>query len=187
MMHIKNLKNLKFHHHIYLVLLVIIVASSASCSKKEPTEKTVVVDKEKNIQKLPESMRNFSVASITRGALIFQERCAECHGPQAQGHPGWSPRQNQKQNKKTKIKPMIVAPPLDGSGVAHKRKKAQLVNAITKGIKRGKVLVMPDLKGKLSPQDIEDVITWFQALWPPKVYEAWNRTNQGTLSSKRGS
>jgi len=170
------------------LLLVIAIGLSAACSKEEPAKKADVADVENSLQKSASSMKNFSVDSITRGALVFQERCAECHGPQAQGHPGWAPVSTRKnKNKKTNTKPLVLAPPLDGNGVAHLRKKTQLVKVITRGIKREKVLVMPGWKGRLSSQDIEDVITWFQALWPPKVYEAWDKTNQGTLSSKRGS
>jgi cytochrome c len=168
---------------IYKGLLVLVLGLAAACSKEEQAAENNTTIKDVVIKQPGDETRTFSVNSITRGALVFQERCAECHGPQAQGHPGWTPTQG----KNTKGKQIVVAPPLDGTGVAHKRKKAQLVKVITRGIKRDNVPVMPEWKGRLSDQDIEDVITWFQALWPPKVYEAWSRVNQGTISSKTGS
>lgn len=172
-----------FQRRVTTGLIITILGFSSACSKEEQTATKPDPGQADVVQKPQESERNFSVASITRGALVFQERCAECHGPQAQGHPGWSPATA----KKTKEKQMVVAPPLDGTGFAHTRKKAHLVKVITRGIKRDNIPVMPEWKGRLTQQDIEDVITWFQALWPPKVYEAWSRANQGTVSSKAGS
>ncbi len=166
-----------------MVFMIFIVSTSA-CSKKEPAEKTVVSEKITATQLPADLGRNFTVESITRGAAVFQARCAECHGPQAQGHPGWV--KGQKVDKKNK-QSFIVASPLDGTGVAHQLKKSQLVKVIKQGIKRNNVPVMPGAKDQLSGQDIEDVITWFQALWPPYVYEAWNKTNGATKTSKRGS
>jgi mono/diheme cytochrome c family protein len=36
---------------------------------------------------------------------------------------------------------------------------------------------MPAWKGRLSDREIEDIITWYQALWPPEVYERWRKAN----------
>ncbi|HCU54493.1 MAG TPA: hypothetical protein DIC36_09550, partial [Gammaproteobacteria bacterium] len=35
------------------------------------------------------TVRHFDPNSLARGATMFAERCAQCHGPQAQGHPDW--------------------------------------------------------------------------------------------------
>ena len=167
-----------------VMVLMIFIVFSAACSKKEPAEKTTASEKTE-LNQLPADLgRNFTVESITRGAAVFQASCAECHGPQAQGHPGWV--KGQKLDKKNK-QSFIVASPLDGTGVAHKLKKSQLVKVIKKGITRDNVPVMPGAKDKLSGQEIDDVITWFQALWPPNVYEAWNKTSGATKTSKRGN
>jgi mono/diheme cytochrome c family protein len=37
--------------------------------------------------------------------------------------------------------------------------------------------VMPAYAGRLSDQDIEDILTWLQALWPPEIYERWLKAN----------
>ena len=127
-------KNNRLLHIYYLLSLAIIAGLTVSCSKEESPKNAVVADAQMNVQKPASSMKNFSVDSITRGALVFQERCAECHGPQAQGHPGWTTDSTRKdKNKKTKNKSIVLAPPLDGTGVAHLRKKTQLVKVITKG------------------------------------------------------
>ena len=39
----------------------------------------------------------------------------------------------------------------------------------------------------LSEQEIEDTIAWFQALWPPEVYDRWQRANATSNSRSSGS
>jgi len=40
-------------------------------------------------------------------------------------------------------------------------------------------LAMPGWKDRLNDADVNDLIAWFQALWPPEVYTRWQRTNAG--------
>jgi mono/diheme cytochrome c family protein len=109
--------------------------------------------------------RLLSVESVVRGARLYQEHCAQCHGPEAQGHPDWeNPR-------------VAAAPPLNGGGNEWKRSKQELVAVIKHGAKRNKVPVMPGWEGRFSDQEIEDVIAWFQALWPMDVYDRWYKAN----------
>lgn len=102
-----------------------------------------------------------SLAALNRGARLFQEHCAQCHGPEAQGHPDWE------------TPGVVAAPPLNGTGNDWKRSRAELAAVIASGAKRDGVLVMPGWKGRLSEEEVNDVIAWFQALWPPEVYSRW--------------
>lgn len=104
-----------------------------------------------------------SMDALLRGARLYQEHCAQCHGPEAQGHPDWQNPQ------------VVAAPPLDGSGNVWKRSKKELVAIIQNGAARGGQPVMPGWKGRLSDKEIEDIIAWFQALWPAEVYERWRK------------
>ena len=106
-----------------------------------------------------------SLAELSRGARLFEEQCAQCHGPEAQGHPDWQ------------TPGVVAAPPLNGTGNDWKRTRAQLVAIIKKGAKRGSEPVMPAWNGRLTDDEIDDIIGWFQALWPPDVYAAWRKTN----------
>mgnify|MGYP001601472962 CR=1 FL=1 len=106
--------------------------------------------------------------SVVRGARVYQEHCAICHGPEAQGHPDWQ------------TPGVAAAPPLDGSGNAPKRRRQELVAIIRNGATRDGLPVMPGWKGRLRDQEVEDVIAWFQALWPAELYENWRRANVGT-------
>lgn len=107
------------------------------------------------------------IERLTRGARLYQEHCAQCHGPEAQGHPDWENPQ------------LAAAPPLNGTGNEWKRRKSELVAVIQNGANRQGTPVMPGWKGRLSDEEIDDIITWFQALWPSDVYERWRKVNAG--------
>lgn len=129
----------------------------SACGKQEPEapsrKDTAAID------------RSFSAESLIRGVRLFHEHCSLCHGPEAQGHPDW-------QNPR-----VVAAPPLNGSGNEWKRGKQDMIAVIKNGAQRNGVPVMPAWKGRLSDQEIEDVISWYQALWPPEVYERWRKAN----------
>jgi mono/diheme cytochrome c family protein len=118
----------------------------------------------------------FNVANIARGALVYQENCAQCHGPEAQGHPDW---------RRAKKQGYAAAPPLDGTGPVAHLKKSEIIAVIKNGVKYNGQPVMPGWKGRVSDKDIEDVITWFQALWPSDVYASWQRQNLVKTSGKQ--
>lgn len=108
----------------------------------------------------------FPVARIEHGATLFAEHCAQCHGPQAQGHPDW---------ERGRAQGFVAAPPLDGNGTVTKLSKTQMKEIIKEGVKRSNKFVMPSWKGRVKQRDIEDIIIWYQALWPPEVYEKWRK------------
>jgi len=148
---------------VSVMALLLIVA----CGKKEPPPNTA-----RDVGKALQSDRPFSTASLVRGVKLYQENCAQCHGPDAQGHPDWA-------NPK-----VVAAPPLDGNGNVWKRRKQDLVAIIKNGASRQGQPVMPAWKDRLSDQDIEDIIDWFQALWPADVYDRWQKANAGQAAPK---
>jgi mono/diheme cytochrome c family protein len=119
---------------------------------------------------LPLELRHFEPASVARGAGLYEQHCALCHGPQAQGHPDWQTPSDGA---------FAAAPPLNGTGNDWKRSRAELAATIRQGVRRksDKIEVMPAWKGRLSDRDIEDVINWTQSLWPAPVYDAWNKAH----------
>lgn len=112
--------------------------------------------------------RNFDPASVMRGARLFEQDCAQCHGPKAQGHPDWQTPSDGS---------FAAAPPLNGTGNDWKRSRAELASVIKNGVRRktDNVDIMPAWKGRLNDSDIEDVINWMQSLWPADVYQAWSK------------
>jgi mono/diheme cytochrome c family protein len=152
------------HKNVFIaggLAAVLALGLLAGCEKKEPD----VTDS--SLQAPLGSDRPLSLESVARGAHLYQEHCAQCHGPEAQGHPDWENPQ------------VVAAPPLNGSGNEWKKKKTELVGVIKNGAKRNNEVVMPGWNGRLSDQEIEDIVTWFQALWPIDVYDRWLKVNAG--------
>ena len=139
----------------------------AACSKQEPSAPVSP----------PAAVRHFDPASLSRGAALFAERCAQCHGPQGQGHPDWQTPSDGR---------FAAAPPLDGTGNDWKRSRAELAAIIKNGVRRksDKVEIMPTWQGRLDERDIEDVLNWMQSLWPAEVYETWNKAQSATPAPK---
>ena len=79
-----------------VVLAAVLVAA---CGKKEP-ETPPARDATAPAE------RPFSTESLVRGVRLYQEHCALCHGPEAQGHPDW------------RNPDVVAAPPLNGTGNA---------------------------------------------------------------------
>ncbi len=147
------------------VLLIVVVTSS--CEKKAADSSATA------LQAPLGSDRPLSVESVMRGARLYQEHCAQCHGPEAQGHPDWQNPQ------------VVAAPPLNGSGNEWKRKKSELVAVVKNGIARNNEPVMPASRERLTDQEIDDIVSWFQALWPMDVYERWLKVNAGAAPSDK--
>lgn len=102
-------------------------------------------------------------AVLARGQRIYQTHCASCHGPRAEGASGWHRRAPDGR---------FPPPPLDGSGHAWHHSFAWLKRTIQEGTRHAGG-GMPGWGDKLSEQDIEAVIAWFQSLWPEELYQNW--------------
>ncbi len=143
-------------------LIALLAMFIAACSKEEP-DKTAVSPPP--APAAVESVRSLDPALLARGAQLFGEHCALCHGPRAQGHPDWQTPGDGS---------FAAAPPLDGTGNDWKRSRAQLAHTIMQGA-QGKdgAEIMPAWKGRLSERDVDAVVAWLQSLWAPDVYDKW--------------
>ena len=148
--------------------LLLGLALLAACSKEDKPAPAVSA---------PPALRHFEPASLVRGATLYEQHCALCHGPQAQGHPDWQTPSDGH---------FAAAPPLDGTGNDWKRSRAALAATIVTGVKRksDNEEVMPAWKGRLNDRDVEDVINWLQSLWPTDVYDSWTKTQPSTPAPK---
>jgi mono/diheme cytochrome c family protein len=120
---------------------------------------------------------DFSVQNLSRGAALYVEHCLQCHGPEGQGHPDWQTPTDGA---------FVAAPPLNGTGNDWKRSQQELIGVIRRGAKRNGMPVMPAYAGRLSDQDMINILTWLQALWPPEVYEGWLKANSGNRKASPG-
>ena len=118
---------------------------------------------------------DFSAQNLSRGAALYVEHCLQCHGPEGQGHPDWQTPTNGT---------FVAAPPINGTGNDWKRSQQHLIGIIRAGAKRNGMPVMPAYVGRLSDQDMVQILTWLQALWPPEVYERWLKANSGSKASR---
>ena len=109
-----------------------------------------------------------SAEQVQRGAAVYAANCATCHGVRAEGAKDWH-----RLGPDGKFPP----PPLDGSAHAWHHPHAQLKQIILDGTQaRGGG--MPAWRGRLSEQDVDAVIAWFQSLWPDEIYRAWRELDQ---------
>ncbi len=109
-------------------------------------------------------VRRHDPALVALGERVFREHCARCHGDRAQGAPDW-----RRQLPDGSFPP----PPLNGSGHAWHHPRDWLAARIRDG-----GLKMPAWRGKLSEEEIQAVIEWFQSLWPDPVYAAWYQSQE---------
>lgn len=135
-------------------LLVVVGALLAACDQQPKVSSS-------STGQMPS--RQFDPATIEQGKQVFRQHCSRCHGDKAQGDTNW---------RKRKPNGMFPPPPLNGSGHAWHHPRSVLRGIIENGSKPGEG-EMPAWKDKLSGQEIEAVITWFQSIWPDQVYAAW--------------
>ena len=109
--------------------------------------------------------RWYTSESVERGAVIFTDNCAACHGSKANGHFTW-----RKRGPDGKYPP----PPLNGTGHAWHHPTQVLAKQIKFGTLGGQG-TMPGFDGTLSDNDIVDSIAWLQSLWPDKIYDNWRQ------------
>lgn len=114
--------------------------------------------------------RWYDQATVDRGATLFEQNCASCHGINAEGTADW---------KKTDTGGNYPPPPLNGSAHAWHHNKELLTRTILEGgAKLGGS--MPAFAGKLTKQEIDAVIAYFQSKWPDSIYQKWANGNQAS-------
>lgn len=114
------------------------------------------------------SSRQVDFAQVSQGARLYQQNCAECHGASGQGDVNWRQRD---------ADGMFPPPPLNGTGHTWHHPKEVLLDVIHNGSPRG-MGKMPAWRDKLSDDEIEAIIAWFQSRWPGQVYSAWYRMDR---------
>jgi len=106
--------------------------------------------------------RKLDPEKIKRGAVVYRTHCASCHGPNGEATSNW-----REQGADGRYPP----PPLDGSAHAWHHSTGTLEKMIREGSPG--VGGMPPWNGKLTNQEIDDVIVWIKTLWPDEIYDIW--------------
>jgi mono/diheme cytochrome c family protein len=102
---------------------------------------------------------------VGRGAGVYREHCARCHGAQLEGQPEWRRRQPNGR---------LPAPPHDASSHTWHHPDRLLFDITREGMKppwapEGYDSDMPAFAGTLSDDDIRAVLAYIQSTWPEDV------------------
>ena len=144
-----------------VILIITTLLAIAGCSDNQNSPVS-------DASKKNHIVRNMDFSQISRGGKLFQQNCAVCHGKQAEGAANW-----QQMDDNGKFPP----PPLNGTAHAWHHPHTVLVNTIKNGTAKlgGN---MPAWKDKLSDEEINAIIVWFQSKWSDEIYSAWYERNQ---------
>lgn len=116
--------------------------------------------------------RKLDPAQVARGQAIYSKHCMECHGAEGKGQPGdWRVRDAEGH---------FPPPPLDDSAHAWHHPTAVLLEVIRDGSPQGQGK-MPAWQGKLSEQEMRDVVAYIKSLWSDPVYRLWSKMEQQSL------
>ncbi|MBW8328629.1 MAG: c-type cytochrome, partial [Thiobacillus sp.] len=100
--------------------------------------------------------RKLDPAQVARGKAVYEKVCLECHGAGGKGQRGdWRIRDADGH---------FPPPPLDDSAHAWHHPTAVLLDVIRDGSPQGQGK-MPAWKGKLSEQEMQDVVAYIKSLW----------------------
>jgi len=116
--------------------------------------------------------RNLDPARVARGLAVYKRHCEECHGVAGKGLPGdWRVRDAEGR---------YPPPPLDDSAHVWHHPTTVLLEAIRDGSPQG-AGNMPAWKGKLSEQEMQDVVAYIKSLWSDQVYRLWLKMEEQSL------
>ena len=108
-------------------------------------------------------LRQYDKNMLVRGERVFQTNCAVCHGSGGEGKPGW---------QQPGPDGLLLPPPLDNNGRAWRLSSSQMKQFIRQGSPHGRSN-MPAWQGKLSDQEIDEVVTWITSQWSDAIYLEW--------------
>lgn len=113
-------------------------------------------------------------ALVARGAAVYREQCAACHGERLEGQPNW---------RKRRPDGRLPAPPHDETGHTWHHPDQQLFEVIKYGSAAlappGYETDMGAYKDILPDRDILAVLAFIKSQWPPPI-----RTRQERLDAQ---
>lgn len=115
-----------------------------------------------------------SADNVTRGATLYADNCASCHGGDLRGADDWRTRNDNGR---------LPAPPHDASGHTWHHADDVLIAITTYGsakiVGQGYQSDMPGFQDNLSDQEILDVLGFIKSTWPEDVIDMHNQANKG--------
>ena len=115
--------------------------------------------------------RWYNAEQVAMGKVIFRENCSVCHGPSAAATPDW---------RTADANGNLPPPPLDGSAHTWHHSLSLLQQTVREGgAKLGGT--MPPFAEKLTAEEVDAAIAWFQSLWDVEIYTRWSERNSSML------
>ncbi len=110
---------------------------------------------------------------VARGAAVYKDHCASCHGAALEGQPDWRVR---------KPNGRLPAPPHDATGHTWHHPTSVLIEIVQNGLvppnaPDGYESDMPAFRGVLSDTDIGAVLSFIQSRWTDDV-RSFRRENK---------
>ena len=103
---------------------------------------------------------------VERGAALYQQHCASCHGANLEGQPNWRERD---------ADGMLPAPPHDVTGHTWHHSDALLFDVTKLGstavVGSDYMSNMPGFAETLSDSDIWAILSYIKSTWPPDIQE----------------
>lgn len=115
----------------------------------------------------PDQIDAFLETDLEIGERVYQAHCAACHGVDLEGEPEW---------KSPNPDGSFRAPPHDESGHTWHHSDRYLLERIQTGVATldpatQRLSNMPAYGDQLSDEEIEAVLTFIKASWPPDIQE----------------
>ena len=116
--------------------------------------------------------RGLDPEQVESGLNVYQQYCASCHGPGGEGAANW-----EQPNAQGELPP----PPHNAEGHTWKHADAMLYRMVSKGwrdpFNKTEGLTMPPFEDVLTPDEVQDVITYLKTLWTPEQRQfQWEET-----------
>ncbi|MDH5752942.1 MAG: cytochrome c [Deltaproteobacteria bacterium] len=110
----------------------------------------------------PEKIIENDPGMVSQGEQLYNRNCLNCHGPGAQGQVPARPNGGMNNDG------TYIAPALNGTAHSWHHPPQMLFNIIKNG-SPAKDSTMKGWAGKMSDQEINAVIAYFQSLWPEQI------------------
>jgi len=117
----------------------------------------------------------------SRGAGLYAENCASCHGGNLEGEPDW---------RSTSADGSLPAPPHDETGHTWHHTDDLLFRITKFGTAKAAGLDdlnsnMPAFEETLSDEDIIAVLSWIKSQWPEELQQRHDTLNERTRSLQK--
>lgn len=111
-------------------------------------------------------------ATVALGQQLYAAHCAQCHGQNLEGQPGWRERRPDSR---------LPAPPHDPTGHTWHHPDAHIFAATKEGMAAvappGYESDMPAFKDVLTAAEINAVIAFIKSTWPERIRQQHEKVN----------